>query len=166
MHSTLVVTFVGPDRPGLVDAFARRVREHGGNWEASRLARLGGCFTGMLLVRVPAERVEALEGALRLAVDGFTVLISRGDGAERAVTEHVLTLACADRTGIVHELTAAIASLGANIEELESRVRCAPMSGEPTFSATVRVSMPEGRGVDALVAALEGLSPDLMVELQ
>ena len=28
----LVLTLIGPDRPGLVEALARRVADHGGNW--------------------------------------------------------------------------------------------------------------------------------------
>ena len=39
------------------------------------------------------------------------------------------------------------------------------MSGELTFSAIARVSMPEGLSTDTVQNALEQLSDDLMVEL-
>lgn len=165
MHHTLVVTFTGPDRPGIVDRLASRIRAHGGNWEESRLARLAGQFTGMLLVRVPHASADALEDALTSVGDGVTVMVTRGDADPRELIEVTLSLACADRTGIVHELSQAVAAMGANIEELESRVRCAPMSGEPTFLATMRVSLPAGESADRIVRGLEGISPDLMVEV-
>ena len=42
--AALVLTLLGDDRPGLVDAVSRVVCELGGNWERSQMARLGGKF--------------------------------------------------------------------------------------------------------------------------
>ncbi|OZB80634.1 MAG: amino acid-binding ACT protein, partial [Microbacterium sp. 14-71-5] len=42
--TTLILTVVGSDRPGLVATVAHIVDEHGGNWENSRLAELEGTF--------------------------------------------------------------------------------------------------------------------------
>ena len=38
----LVLTLIGPDRPGLVEAVAEVVAAHGGNWLESRMAHLAG----------------------------------------------------------------------------------------------------------------------------
>ena len=57
-RTSLVVTFTGPDRPGIVASFARVVGEHGGNWEESRMARLAGQFAGILEVTVEADRAR------------------------------------------------------------------------------------------------------------
>lgn len=40
----LVLTLIGPDRPGLVEAVADTIAARGGNWVESRMARLGGQF--------------------------------------------------------------------------------------------------------------------------
>ena len=42
----LVLTLIGPDRPGLVEAVAEVVARHGGNWLESRMAHLAGKFAG------------------------------------------------------------------------------------------------------------------------
>ena len=165
MHTDLVVTFSGPDRPGIVDSLASRIRDHGGNWEESRLMRLAGMFCGMLLVRVPVSKAGELESALADTSQDLTVHVTRGAKQDRSLESLSLSLSCADRNGIIHDLTHALAAHRANIEELNSSVTSAPMSGEPLFSATVRVSMPHELGVDGVVAAIEGMQSDLLVEV-
>jgi len=65
MERLLVMTMIGPDRPGLVDAVAGLVAEHDGNWLESRMSRLGGHFAGILRLEVPAAKETALVAALR-----------------------------------------------------------------------------------------------------
>ena len=60
MKATLVLTLIGVDRPGLVKAISNVASRHGANWEASRMARLGGKFAGLLLVTLEPARAEAL----------------------------------------------------------------------------------------------------------
>ena len=54
MQIPLVMTIISPDRTGLVEAVARAVADHGGNWLESRMCRLGGEFAGILRVEIPA----------------------------------------------------------------------------------------------------------------
>src|SRR5208337_5257294 len=60
----LVLTFVGDDRPGLVNAMSEKIAACGATWLESRSARLAGKFAGILLVGVPEANVAALEKAL------------------------------------------------------------------------------------------------------
>ncbi len=48
MKNFLVVTITCSDRPGIVERVTDVVVTHGGNWEESRLARLGGDFAGIV----------------------------------------------------------------------------------------------------------------------
>ena len=54
-----MLTVIGPDRPGLVEAIAAVIARHGANWEESRMAQLGGQFAGMLRVTAPEETQDA-----------------------------------------------------------------------------------------------------------
>ena len=65
MQIPLVMTIIGPDRTGLVEAVARAVADHGGNWLESRMCRLGGEFAGILRVEIPAEKKSALLDAFK-----------------------------------------------------------------------------------------------------
>lgn len=42
----LIVSFIGEDRPGLVQTLSDVVAGYGGNWEESRMVHLGGHFSG------------------------------------------------------------------------------------------------------------------------
>ena len=48
MQSSVIITIVGPDRPGLVESISRTVENAAGNWSHGRMAHLGGQFAGML----------------------------------------------------------------------------------------------------------------------
>ncbi|MCC2101432.1 MAG: amino acid-binding protein, partial [Hyphomicrobiales bacterium] len=56
----MVLTLIGDDKPGLVNAASAAVAAHGGTWLESRLARLAGKFAGIVLIAAPEDRAEAL----------------------------------------------------------------------------------------------------------
>ena len=62
--TSLVVTVMGPDRPGIVSLLSDRAQRFGANWAASRLSRLAGEFAGMVHFEVPRENAEALANVL------------------------------------------------------------------------------------------------------
>jgi glycine cleavage system regulatory protein len=163
MHTELVITFSGPDTGGLIDKLSAKIRDHGGNWEESRLVRLAGRACGLLLVRVPLDHAEALEAGLK-AVEGVHIHVERGETDDHETSLLRLSLTCSDRHGIVHDVSQALTAQGASIEELHSGVTRAPWSGEPLFKASVRVSLPPNVEESAVVAALEALQSDLLVE--
>ena len=54
MGTSLVVTVIGNDRPGIVERLSDVVLAAGANWEESRMARLAGKFAGILRISVSA----------------------------------------------------------------------------------------------------------------
>ena len=72
--ASLILTVVGPDRPGLVRALSEAVAARGGSWLESRMARLAGQFAGIVLVEAPESLLDdlrALESqGLRIVVQG------------------------------------------------------------------------------------------------
>lgn len=167
MRDTLVLTVIGPDRTGLVEALAERVAAAGGNWEASHMTRLAGQFAGLLLVSVERERTDELVASL-------TALDSRGLHVVSRTAEAVaaprgrrmqLTLTGNDRPGIVRDVARLINAQGVNIEELESEVQSAPMSGDAMFVARAVLQIPVQLALTELRRALESLGGELMVDL-
>ena len=103
---SIVLTLIGPDRPGLVELLAHTVSAHGGNWLESRMSRLAGKFAGILHVEVPENQSEALRRALTaLASNDLRVVVesSAGDDASRKERKLSLELVGTDRPGIVRE---------------------------------------------------------------
>jgi glycine cleavage system regulatory protein len=172
MRDSLVLTVIGPDRTGLVEALAQRISACGGNWEASRMAQLAGQFAGILLVTIDKGKTDELVAGLR-ALDGAGLQVTAhaealggaGDVGVAESHEVFLELTGDDRVGIVRDVARILAERGVNVEELESDVTSAPMSGEPLFSARAVLRVPATLSLADLRTSLEALGSELMVDL-
>jgi glycine cleavage system regulatory protein len=168
MRRSLVLTLLGPDRPGLVEALAALIARHGGNWLESRMASLAGEFAGLLRVEVDAADAPALESALRSleADQGLAILVKEG---RQTAPPHgpllALELVGNDRPGIVREISQALAAKGVNVEELETECVSAPMTGETLFRARALLRLPRGASESELKARVEAIAEDLMVDV-
>src|SRR3954465_8306524 len=106
MQRLLVMTVIGSDRPGLVEAVAALVAEHNGNWLESRMSRLGGQFAGILRVEVPSEKEAPLLAALKeLDSRGLNVVAhpDRPRSEAPVARLNVLEIVGQDRPGIVRQ---------------------------------------------------------------
>lgn len=168
MNTQLVMTIIGPDQPGLVEAVSRVVSVHGGNWLESRMAHLAGQFAGILRVEVPPGRADALTGALTdLENSGLKVVIQRcdDDRPDTPLRRIQLELTGSDHPGIVQHITEVLAAHGVNIEELSTEVTSAPMVGTPMFVAGAVLQVPTSLKLDELTKALEAVAADVLVDL-
>lgn len=166
MRDMLVLTVLGADRTGLVESLAKKIASVGGNWEDSRMARLGGQFAGILLVTVETSRTDELVAGLReLDAHGLQVT-ARSTAAPEARASRTVRLVVTgqDRPGIVHDVARVLAERGANVEELESTIAPAPMSGERMFTARIRAAIAAGGDAADLRARLEALGGEVMVD--
>ena len=163
MNIPFVITFVGPDRAGLVSAVSDAVAAHGGTWLESRLARLAGQFAGVVRADAPEAEAEALEKAL-VALPGLKLTVTRGGADEPTKRRLRLELLGLDRPGIVRDATRALAALGVNIAEFESDLRPAPFSGAPMFHARALLEAPENVASEAVREALEALAGEFTAE--
>jgi len=169
MSHTLILTVCALDRPGIMSRISGIINDSGGNWLESRMARLGGQFAG--IVRVDCENepsADALEKALAgLCAEGIQVdCHTEGDISELPFSRCLKIDICGnDRAGIVSQLTMAISQMGANVEELNTSIESAAMTGHSVFHASGTVCLPATTGDDELVAMIENFSDDLNVEI-
>lgn len=166
--ATLVLTAIGDDRPGLVNALSRLVTDHGGNWERSQMAELAGKFAGVVLVTIPEDQVAALVAALdRLRADDLLdVRVERASASPSGpVTAVEMYLVGDDRPGIVQEISQALVSCGASIDQLTTATVEAPMAGGLLFEVKAIVHLPPEVAPSEMSAALEAVANELMVDL-
>ncbi len=155
----LIVTAVGPDRPGIVADLSKHVHDSGASLADSRMVNLRGHFALLALV----DGTEAVLGKLRsVLTEDATKLGLRIEleSTDRSVTAELgrvpyrLKTYSADQPGIVARVTDVLRRHGANVEELSSRVESAPFAGTPLFLLEAVVTLPKG-------AALRKLRDDL-----
>ena len=155
MHSTVILSVIGADRPGLTEALAVAVQAAGGNWLESRLTRLGGSYVGSVLVELPADALEILrDKAAHVDAAGLKVTIATASQAEPpAGTPLDLSLVGQDRPGIVKSLADRAQRFGAEA-----------WSGNQLFRATLALRVPAGISAAAVQDALEAISGEIMVD--
>lgn len=167
---SLVLTLVGPDRPGLVGGVSDVVRRHDGNWLESRMSHLAGQFAGIVLIDIAEDRSEQLLHDLQQLSDQGLKVVTELDASPAAATPegNLWTIAVVgnDRSGIVREVTSVLAAHDVNVEELITECTDAPQAGGKIFKAHARLRLPEGLNVELLQEELERLATDLMIDLQ
>jgi glycine cleavage system regulatory protein len=166
--ASLILTLVGPDRPGLVRALSEQVAGLGGSWLESRMAHLAGQFAGIVLVSLPDPQVAALS-AVRSAPrdDGMRITLHETGGGPRPIDQQALALelVCQDRPGIIRDITRVLTASDVNIEELTTNILSGSFSGEQMFRAQAHLRLPTGLSGEALRERLEQLGNDMMVDL-
>jgi glycine cleavage system regulatory protein len=168
MTTSIVLTVVSDDHPGIVETLSECITAHGGNWTESSMMSLAGKFAGILLVQVPEERAGAfIDEVSALDSRGIQVVARRAgeapDGAD--ARDATIELVGQDRPGIVHDITEVLARHAANVQELETTVQSASMSGEILFLAHAQVKVPHTTDMERLRKELEELANELMVDI-
>jgi len=169
MNTSIVLTVVSDDHPGIVEVLSEVIANHDGSWAESSMMSLAGKFAGILLVRLPGEQVESFSADLeKLDSSGIQVVakLSDSEPATDATREYSIELVGQDRAGIVHEITEVLAKFGINVQELETTVQSASMSGESLFMAHARIFIPPDTDTEALQGELEDLANELMVDIE
>lgn len=169
MTTSLVITIIGPDRPGIVSAISDQAAAYGANWADSLMADLAGQFAGIVHLQVPMANADALVGALRkLDSASMHVAVAKGvSGAERAPTRHLkLDLVGQDRPGIIQSIAGQLAQRGVSIERLQTQIESGAMSGGELFRVAALLRVPATVPDAELRAALEGLANELMVDIE
>lgn len=168
MQASYIITFIGDDRPGLVEQLSTTIETNQGNWLESRLSQLGGKFAGLLLVSLPAANASALEQQLKgLSASGLSVRVTPAESAAasdegRPVT---LTLLGPDRLGIVKEVARALAERDINVIEMDSHVDSAAMSGEMLFHARIDARVPADIELDSLHERLDDIANAMTLDI-
>jgi len=168
MSHELVVTAVGPDRPGIASDFTGHVHAAGANLADSRMVNLRGQFALLALVEGDGAALESLKGRLRAASTslGLTFEFSAAPRAEarKGVPFRIKTYSM-DQPGIVHKITTFLREQHINVEELETRLESAPFMGTPVFTMEIVMLVPAVASVKALRHALEELGDTLNCDI-
>ncbi len=187
MALQLIITAVGPDRPGLVDQISGRLLDAGANIADSRMINLAGQFALMMLARLPDEAapdgqgpegqtsdVQALVAQLAQAGTSLGLTIStvvvqaRKDdpatGAGKAL-ELRLRVFGMDKPGIVHRISNWLHEHQVNIEEMQTHLQAGSYTGTPQFTMDLRMSVPESIQVSQLRTQLAQLCDSLNCDM-
>jgi glycine cleavage system transcriptional repressor len=154
MSSLIVISAIGSDRPGIVQALAGAVLGRAGNILDSRMTVLGGEFAVLMLVsgddkaisQLEADR-EALEQSLGLQL---TLKRTRQRDPGNPALPYRVEVVAMDHPGIVHDISNFFSGRGINIDDLHTGTYAAPHTGTTMFNLHMTLSVPAQESVSRL----------------
>ena len=163
--SQLIITAVGPDRPGIVGELTAALHAAGGNILDSRMVNLRGEFAMMMLLEAPGDAAARLHDELVRVGDqlGLRVTVT----PQQPITPRVagvpyrLKAYATDQPGIVARLSGVLRAHDVNIEELSARQESAAFAGSPLFLTEMRLTVPPTVALITLRQELETVGNSL-----
>ena len=169
----LVITAVGPDRPGLVGQLTAPLYEAAANVADSRMVNLRGQFAVILLAEVPERGIETLQAQLLSVAEqlGLTLTFCQHDAQEDKWPTTVgvpfrLRTYAMDQPGLVHRITDLLHRHGVNVEELQTRSQPRPQTGAPLFSMDLLMTVPSSVPIKRLRGELQTLCDELNCDVE
>lgn len=179
MNTTIICSFIGPDKTGLVKLLAKSISECGGNWLESSMAQLAGHFAGIVRIAIATENVETLRTQLAgLEESGLSTQLSVAN-AEHSAANAISTKASGkqlqlnivgnDRPGIIHEVAHALTEAHINVVNMQTHLSSAPMSGDSLFHSSMLLDNNQhsdhDMDIETLERELDAIAERLSVEI-
>jgi glycine cleavage system transcriptional repressor len=169
-----VISVIGQDRPGIVNALSERILELGLNIEDSRMTVLGGEFAVLMAVAGATQPLQQLQDYLdHLAAEGEFACLYRPT-TDRLPADYRschVEVASMDHPGIVHRVAGFFSARNINIRELSTETSPAAHTGTPVFELSLWIEVSPDIDLSGLQAdfahfceaeALDGtLTPDI-----
>ena len=162
----IIISALGLDKPGIVSEISKTINNSKANIAESRMIKLGGDFSMMILVSTHYENLDLLLKNLNkindVTVHTHETKITSFD--ENEFKEANIVLSGTDNEGLVSSLTEKLAEHDINIIEMNTGVMNAPMSGSTIFLLNALISHNKDT-LDILKEELIQLSEELDVDI-
>lgn len=145
--TTLAITVIADDRPGIIARVATALSGHRMNLTDSSMTVLSG-HLAMTLICTGETPIEGVREALAAAAGKDLIIhvhpVTQNASPAAPAVSYLLSVHGADRLGIVADLTAVIAEAGGNITDLTTR-----LVGE-LYVLAAEIDLPADADSDAL----------------
>ena len=171
-NSHLVITALGPDRPGLVSEVSKAIFDCGCTIDDSRMIALGGEFAVIIKIAGSWDKIAKLESnltSLARQID-LTINVKRTNLKKGKPTNlpYAIDVVSMDHPGIVYQLANFLSKRGINIEEMNTSTYSAAHTGTPMFSVHIRIWIPSDMSIsdmrDAFFEKCDELNIDAVME--
>jgi len=169
MPNYAMLSAIGKDKPGIVAGVSGILFEKGCNIEDSTMARLGGDFAIMLMLRLPeGTTVRQIEQELSALQSELSLTIQLTDIRPEDAMEppesprHVVSVYGADKPGIVAKITRHLADHSVNITNLTTHV---VHHVQPLYVMLIEVEIPPFVDPAELGKALKDVGREIGVEV-
>ena len=164
----IIITAVGPDRPGMAHALASILSDVGCNMEDTTMTRLSGEFAMILIVTPPrdlstehlAKRLSPLEKTHGLFINCRDIADEEQAQSE-SLPRFMLSVYGPEAKGLVARITGVLAKNGVNITDVQTRVA----SSGTVYVMLFELELPPTLDAAQLQSALESEAQQIGVQV-
>jgi glycine cleavage system transcriptional repressor len=162
----LIISAIGSDKPGIVSMLSGIINRHGGNIEESRMTVLGSDFVVIMLISVDTNWEESLLVSLE-SVRELSISIKE-TSSKRIIKEDFFNIELngADNEGIIDVLSNYLVEKSMNIQDMDTNISNAPVTGTPLFNLRAIVEKTKNINLMEVEKDLNLLGNKLGVEIK
>ncbi len=171
----ILITVSGKDKPGIIAKVSGLLFARGCNLEDISMTLLEGQFAMMMTACLPSagsmvrvlQGLELLRGtpwAMDCHVTELKGKILHGKKHAKGSLSYMITAFGKDRTGIVYDVSRAVAGMRVNITDLDSRIL--GKGSKTTYAMLLEVDVPGKAALPKLGSLLAKVSKKLKIEIQ
>lgn len=172
MNNYLVISAIGADRPGIVNALSMTILDNACNIVDSRMTVLGGEFAIIIMVSGSWDKVAKLESCLPALEKnlGLTIISNRTEAKKitARMVPYLVEVVSMDHEGIVYNVAEFFSSRDINIEDLTTSSYSAAHTGTQMFNMNMIISIPADVAIGELREQFtefsDGLNLDAIME--
>ena len=172
MLEYLVISAIGEDKPGIINALSKVATQSDCNILDTRMTVLGGEFALLMMISGQVAQIEQASQQINAVADrlGLTTILKRTQLRKAGVASrpYRVEVVAIDHPGIVAEIAGFFSSRDMNIEEMETGAYAAAHTGTPMFSLEMTVNIPGNQAIaglkDAFIAFCDERNLDATIE--
>jgi len=172
MRSYVVISSMGPDRPGLAREISEFFTARGINIERSRGCVLGNEFGMIILTSGKTEDIERLITDLDSLREKTNLDIhvrkTKAPGHRDVLPSipYRLLAVSLDHPGIIHQICKSLQLRGVNIDDISTNVDNNPITGANTFQMTCFFSLPPAVKIIDLKNDFKKISEEYNIDIR
>ena len=166
MRSKLIISANGLDEKGIVSKISSIIGKHNANIETSKMIRLENEFAMLILIDIQNEKIKMLTKSLN-QINELSVNLIETKTNENKLYENKFHLYIngADNEGIVYAFSKFLSEININIDEVNTKIKNAPMSATPLFMMDLIIGSKSKINEKNLDKKLNNLGEKLGVEV-
>ena len=166
MRSKLIISANGLDKKGIVSKISSIIGKHNANIETSKMIRLENEFAMLILIDIQNEKIKTLTESLN-KINELSVNLIETKTNENILYENKFHLYIngADNEGIVYAFSKFLSEIDINIDEVNTKIKNAPMSATPLFMMDLIIGSKSKINEKDLNEKLNGVGEKLGVEV-
>tara|TARA_Y100000590_G_scaffold425180_1_gene532903 strand:- start:96 stop:611 length:516 start_codon:yes stop_codon:yes gene_type:complete len=161
----IIISAIGPDQPGIVAKLSNVINSHGGNIQESRMTILGSDFVMILLIGLDVDWEESLLVSLESIKE--LSIITKETNSKKIVKGDFFNIELngADNEGIVNVLSDYLVEKSMNIQDMDTNISNAPITGTPLFNLRALIEKTKEINLIEVKNDLSALGKKLGVEI-